>query len=253
MKAAARGTSPGAAGRGSTVSDFLARQRLLVIAPHADDEVIGSGGLIAKVKDLGGEAFVLIASVGDLRHYDGTEGTVSGTTRRQELAAAMSCLGVDDYDVLYDDSDRHLRLDQVPRRELVSALERDSRVAIDRLKPTMISLPAPSYNQDHEAVHKAGMTACRPHLAALKPFQNVVLLADAPQLSWSLRRFNPTFYVDITDYLEKKIAAFRCHRSQLRPDPHNGSLESLRLLALARGRDVSVGAAEAYECPRLLV
>jgi LmbE family N-acetylglucosaminyl deacetylase len=235
------------------VEKILAGQRLLVVAPHADDEVIGSGGLIAKLKALGGEAFVQVASVGDLDHYDGKRGDVNGSTRLKELAAAMECLGVDDFEVLFEDSHRHLRLDEVSRRDLVNLLERDSRLAIDRIRPTIIAFPAPSYNQDHEAVYKAAMTASRPHLARLKPFQRLVLVADAPQLCWNPNGFRPNFYVDITDYLDRKLEAFRCHRSQQRPDPHNGGVESLRLLALSRGREVSVEAAEAYECYRFLV
>ncbi len=235
------------------MEECLAGKRLLVVAPHADDEVIGSGGLIAKIKDLGGEVFVQVVTVGDLNHYDGGCGDVNGTTRLQELNQAMQYLEVDDYEVIFRDSQKHLRLDEMPRRDLVNLLERDSRLAIDHTKPSIITFPAPSYNQDHEAVYKAAMTACRPHLATLKPFQQLVLVADAPQLCWSSTSFKPSFYVDIGKYLEKKLRAFRCHRSQQRPDPHNGGVESLRLLALWRGREVSVEAAEAYECYRMLV
>ena len=86
------------------MGDLLAGQRLLVLAPHADDEVIGSGGLIAKIKDLGGEVFVQVLSVGDLHHYDGNSGKVNGATRLKELAAAMTCLQVDDYEVVFEDT-----------------------------------------------------------------------------------------------------------------------------------------------------
>jgi len=235
------------------LNDFFTDQRLLVIAPHADDEVIGSGGLIAKLKAEGGEAFVMVLSVGDLNHYDGSSEDVGGETRLKELADAMECLGVDDFEVVFEDSSRHLRLDSLPRRDLVNVLERDARLSIDKIKPTIVTIPAPSYNQDHEAVFKASLTACRPHLASLKPFQHLVLIADAPQLCWGAEAFRPNFYVDITRHLEKKLEAFKCHRSQQRPDPHNGGIESLRLLALARGREVSIEAAEAYKCLRFLV
>ena len=40
--------------------------RLLVIAPHADDEVLGCGGLISKIKNDGGEVYVLIFNVGSI-------------------------------------------------------------------------------------------------------------------------------------------------------------------------------------------
>lgn len=235
--------------------EFFSQQRLLVLAPHADDEVIGSGGLMARVKAAGGEVYVQVFTVGDLDHYNGNhENTsTSAQTRISELDKAMACLSVDDYEVIYRCTEKHLRLDQVPRRDLVHDIEKKGKLAIDKTKPTMVVLPAPSYNQDHEAVFRAGLTACRPHMASLKPFQGLVLVADAPQLCWYDKAFKPNFYVDITDFLEKKLEAFRCHASQQRPDPHNGGEEALRYLAMTRGREISIQAAEAYHCLRCVV
>ncbi len=232
---------------------FLARQRLLVIAPHSDDETIGAGGLMAKLKDLGGEVFVQVLTVGDLDHYDGRDGHTKGYTRAEELAAAMKVLRVDDFEILIHDNDWHLRLDHMPRRDLVNLIERGSRLAIDKIRPTMIVAPAPSFNQDHEALYKAIITACRPHLADLKPFQRMVLVADSPQLAWNTSAFKPNFYVDISRYLPLKLEAFAKHESQQRPSPHMGGIEALRLLAEWRGREISVPAAEAYECMRFVI
>ena len=53
---------------------FLSKQRLLVIAPHADDECFGCAGTMARIKSLGGEVYVIVCSVGDLKHYDGKDG-----------------------------------------------------------------------------------------------------------------------------------------------------------------------------------
>ena len=236
------------------MDSFLGEQRLLVIAPHADDETIGCGGLIAKVKDQGGEVFVQVATVSDLEHYDGRDGVTYAHTRTEELAEAMRVLEVDDHEIIFDDTKWHLRLDAMPRRELVAALEKGSRLSIDRLKPTMIALPGPSFNQDHVAVYEAGITACRPHLAALKPFQRFVLVADSPQLAWSPEPFQPNLYVDITGaYLDRKLEAFSKHESQQRPAPSMGGIDALRILALHRGHEISVGAAEAYRALRLVL
>ena len=238
--------------RVQALEDFLSNQRLLVISPHADDETAGAGGLMYRIKQAGGEVFVMVLTVGDLDHYDSKDGQTLANTRADELSNAMNVLGVDDWEICFNDSDIHLRLDNIPRRDIVSRIERDSKLAIDKIKPTMLALPAPSFNQDHEVLYKAGITAARPHLANLKPFQRVVLTMDAPQLSWSADSFKPNFYVDISDCLDKKLEAFRCHASQLRPDPHQGGVEAHRILAESRGREISVMAAEAYECMRFV-
>jgi len=233
---------------------FLARQRLLVLAPHSDDETISSGGLIWRVKEAGGQVFVMVVSVGDLDHFDGdSDGVTPGKARADELGDAMRVLGVDDFEILFQDNQMHLRMDSMPRRDLVNWVEREARLATEKTKPTMMVLPAPSFNQDHEAVFKAGLTACRPHLANLKAFQRVVLVADMPQLSWNDRSFHPNFYVDISHCLDKKLAAFSKHISQLRPSPHQGGLDALEMLARMRGREISVEAAEAYELLRFVL
>jgi LmbE family N-acetylglucosaminyl deacetylase len=227
---------------------------LLVIAPHADDETSGAGGLIWRVKKAGGKAFVMVVSVGNLDHYDERNEQVKASIRADELGKAMEVLGADDYEILLKDEDLHLRLDSIPRRDLINLFEREGRLATDKTKPTIIVLPAPSFNQDHEAVFKAGITACRPHLATMKSFQNFVLVADAPQLAWNTSIFKPNLYVDISgEGLEKKLEAFRCHGSQLRPEPHQGGVGAVEMLAKSRGREISVEAAEAYECFRFVI
>jgi LmbE family N-acetylglucosaminyl deacetylase len=238
---------------GMTIDDgFLAGARVLVIAPHADDETFTCGGTIAKAKALGAEVFVVCVSIGDLAMYGTVDPLVPGHRRAAELDEAMAVLGVDGYDVLFDDAERHLRLDALPRRDLVALLERDGRYAIDRVRPDVIVLPSPCSNQDHEAVFRAGFTACRPQLPEAKPFVPVVLAADQPQLCWSPETFKPNFYVDISEFLDLKLKAHGCHVSQLRPPPHHGSLENLEHLARVRGSEVSVDAAEAFFCHRFL-
>ena len=236
--------------------ELLARQRCLVLAPHPDDEAYGCAGTMAKLKAQGSEVFVIAVSAGDVHHYNINKYSfVTGATRLEEFEAAMKTLGADDYELIYNDSEIHLKLDSLPLKELINLFEKDCRLAIDKIKPTMVILPAISYNQDHEAVFRAGFTACRPSLPEVKSFQKIVLSCDNPAISWSLERekFHPNFYVDITDHLEKKLKIVSCYQSQVRSRLHHASLENIEWLARVRGREVSVEAAEAFMVHRLLV
>lgn len=228
--------------------DFLAKQRLLVISPHADDESFGCAGTIARIKSLGGQAYVMVCSVGDLKHYDGTDQLVTAGTREEEFVKVMNYLKVDDYDVLYRDAETHLRLDAIPRRDLIHKIEQDSKLAYDRLKPTMVAIPVSSYNQDHEAVFRAAFTAARPGVPSLKPFQPLVLGYNNTSLFWSLERekFHPNFYVDISDFIEQKLHALSLHKSQMRDAIHHSSLQNVEYTARLRGSEISVAAAEGY-------
>jgi LmbE family N-acetylglucosaminyl deacetylase len=203
---------------------------------------------MARIKHVGGEVYCIVCSVGDLKHYDGEDSPVSGSTREKELASVMDYLKVDDWEVLYRDEHTHLRLDSLPRRDLVAQFERDARLALDRLKPSMVAIPVSSYNQDHEAVFRAAWTALRPGVPAIKPFQRIVLGYDNTSLFWSLERekFHPNFYVDISGFLEHKLKALSMHRSQMRDSIHHSSLQNVEYTARVRGREISVEAAEGY-------
>jgi N-acetylglucosamine malate deacetylase 1 len=237
--------------------EFLARQRLLVITPHADDETYGCAGSIARIKTLGGEFFVVLATVGNVVHF-GDDGSGSHTklvthgTRLTEFEAVMRLLKVDDWDVLYTDDETHLALDARPRKELVGLLETAGKLAIEQVRPTMVMVPAPSFNQDHEALFHACLTATRPGVPEYRHLVPMVLAYDNTSLFWSFGqdRFQPTLYIDISDYLDLKIQAMRLHASQVRPPTYHGSPESLELATRLRGREVSLPAAEGFSVLR---
>jgi LmbE family N-acetylglucosaminyl deacetylase len=233
--------------------DFLSRQRLLVITPHADDETYGCAGTIARVKSLGGEVYVVLVSTSDLVHY-GSNGNgqrtklVTRQTRLEEFESVMKLLGVDDWDVLFTDERTHLALDTVPRKEIVRLLESAGRLAIDAIRPTMVLIPASSYNQDHEAIYRACVTATRPGATGEKYTVPFVLAYDNTSLFWvpEQARFHPTVYVDVSAFLAVKLDALRLHASQLREPLYHGSLEGLELATKVRGREVGVAAAEGF-------
>ena len=236
------------------MESILKKKRLLVIAPHPDDEAFGCAGLMAKVKSLGGEVYVVCVSLSDLKQYHRRR-VITANVREKEFAGCMRFLRVDDYEILFSDESRHLRLDVMPRRDLIMLLEKDGRLSMDRIRPDIIALPPISYNQDHEAVFMAGYTACRPHLRDLKHFQRVVLIYDDPTLSWGYERekFQPNFYVDISKYLKTKIKAISFYKSQLKAFHHQHSIENMTHLAKVRGREIAVDAAEAYVACRIVL
>lgn len=233
--------------------EFLASQRILIISPHADDETYGCAGTIARTKSLGGEVYVVLASVADLAHYGDSDDTsgkklVTQHTRISEFDAVMKYLAVDDWDVLFTDEQTHLALDTVPRKQLVGLLESNGRLAIDKLEPTMVMIPASSYNQDHEALFHACVTATRPGAPGQKYTVPYVLSYDNTSLFWrgEESRFHPNVYIDVSEYLDTKTEALRMHQSQVRDPLYHGSPEGLELATRVRGREVSVEAAEGF-------
>jgi LmbE family N-acetylglucosaminyl deacetylase len=229
-------------------------RRLLVVSPHPDDETFGCGGLLARAVDAGCDVAVMVISApAALRQFGADEQVVEGARRHGEFEDAMAVLGVRDHEVLFTSDDIHLRLDVMPQAELVDLIERRGRYAFEAFRPDIVCMPAPSYNQDHVAVFRAVMAACRPHLPKDKAFASLVMEYDQPQLSWGAEAFVPNLYVDIGDTLSRKLAAYACYRSQIRAEPHHASLANVERLARLRGAEVSLPAAEAFRCRRLVL
>jgi N-acetylglucosamine malate deacetylase 1 len=116
----------------------------------------------------------------------------------------------------------------------------------------MVMIPAPSYNQDHQALYAACVTATRPGVPDQRHVLPMVLAYDNTSLFWSFgeERFHPTLYIDISAFLDVKIQAMRLHASQVRPPIYHGSPESLELATRLRGREISVEAAEGFSVLR---
>jgi len=233
---------------------FWKGQRLLVVSPHPDDEVYGCGGTMAKAKALGAEVYLMMFSVGDLQFYEKKK-WVDAERRLKELGKVSRLLKLDGADVIYKDTQTHLRLDALPRRDLVAWIEKKSAVSLERIQPTILAIPAPSYNQDHEAVFRACFTAARVHAGGLKASPRTVLVYDSPTLSWNTRgrEFHPNFYVDISGYLAIKLKLIRIYASQKR-HPHDPTgIQNLEEYARIRGREVGREACEAYVAYRFIV
>jgi N-acetylglucosamine malate deacetylase 1 len=237
--------------------DFLSRQRVLVIAPHADDESYGCAGTIARMKSLGSEVYALLVSVGSLDHYgsqdDPSMHMVTAQTRLQEFASTAELLKIDDWEVLYTSGAEHMTLDTVARKDIVRLLERDARLSIEQVQPTLLLMPWTSYNQDHEAVYRACVTATRPGDPMVRHLVPFIWCYDNTSLFWAPphERFHPTVFVDISDFRAVKQEALRMHESQLRGPLFHGSPESTDLQAQLRGREISVHGAEGFVALRM--
>ena len=244
---------------------FLAHQRVLVVTPHADDETLGCGGTIARIKDLGGEVYCLIGTFGGIEQYAGPDHSyatprrapqmrfVSGSDRLGEFRSVMDILGVDGWDVMYG-NEFHIALDTVPQRDLIARIERSSSVSIDTLAPTMLLMPAATFNQDHDALFRACLAASRPTASARRNLVPTVLAYDNGTSHWARpsQGFTANLYIDVSDYVDIKLKALNTYVSQ-GYGRSNG--EELAVLAALRtyGSHVGVDAAEAFQVLRMAV
>jgi LmbE family N-acetylglucosaminyl deacetylase len=222
--------------------------RLLVIAPHADDEILGCGGLISKVKDDGGKVYVLIFNVGSIEKANNKK---HSDIRKKETAAAMKYLKVDGYETIFDSPEDNRYLDAKPLHSLISKIETDTKVSLTKTKPTIVAIPTiKSHHQDHLHVHNACIAALRP---LSSPIADIVLSYEAPEHSrWSTSGvFEPNLYLDISKYISKKIQGFYKYKSQIRNKGRDK--DTITNHAEYRGKEVGRKYCEAYFVHRFTI
>ena len=225
----------------------LKNQRLLVITPHSDDEVLGCGGLMSKVKNEGGKVFVLIFNLG----FEKDDTKESQEKRKNEVQEAMNVLKVDNYHLVHDQPDNNRDLDAEPLHSLIEVIESTSNVSLEKIAPTIVAIPTVfSHHQDHVHVHRACIAALRP---ISTPISKIVLSYEAPEHSrWSASGvFEPNLFVEIDDVIENKIMAFNKYRSQIRPGGRDD--DSIRNQAKYRGREVGKNLCEAFYVHRFIL
>lgn len=211
--------------------------RLLVIAPHADDEVLGCGGTVARRAAEGWEVHVVVAALPQRTDAE-------RTLRQSELEAAAAILGVARTSVLLEADDPDL--DRIPRRELVARLDRH----VTSVPYEQVLFPYPSHHQDHRLLSEASFSALRPRpaLASL----HVAAMYEYPYVGWDLEAPSPggRWYVDIAETLERKLEALAVYRSQARGEEHPISATGVRTLAAKRGLECGRAHAEMFRIAR---
>ena len=207
-------------------------ERVLVIAAHPDDELLGCGGTVALHTRAGDLVTAVIVCEGESLRYPQGVGQAEHTRR------AAAALGVTDVRVLgFPDQ----KLDTFPLTDVIAPLQEIVREVRPRIVYGQFGGDA---NRDHDILFRALLVATRP----VEPYIETVYAFDtASSTEWGYpRSFVPDTWVEITDTLEQKIAAMACYESEVREYPHPRSLDALRHRARAWGNQSCLDAAEVF-------
>lgn len=215
--------------------------KVLVFAPHNDDEVLGVGGTIAKYTELGHEVFIC-------------EVTKSNTEEklkliRSEALAAHEVLGVKetiflDFPVV--------RLRETPLIDINSEFLR----VVQEIKPNVAFIPHKGdMHMDHAVVSHSAMVAMRP-INGIK-VDNIYVYETLSETEWNIptvdNAYMPNVWSDISKFIYKKKEAMSCYESQLNKAPHPRSNEIIESLAKLRGSTIGVPYAESFMLARKLI
>ena len=222
---------------------------IFVCAAHPDDEVLGCGATIARHIDEGDVVNVLIIAQGIFSRSDGSASGEALDSLRACARRANERLGVSSLEILdYPDN----RLDTVSRLDLAKVVEE----RLDRYRASIVYTHYPNdLNVDHCRVSEAVTIASRPvpgsTVTALRFFEVQSSTEWRPPSDGSA--FAPTFFVDVSATLERKVSALQEYDGEMRPWPHARSIQAIEHLARWRGSTVGMEAAEAFVIGRELM
>ena len=212
--------------------------RVLVFAPHNDDEVLGAGGTIARFAAEGHEICVCEVTSGPKYKM-----------MQAEAARAHEVLGVSKSVFL------NLPVSQLADYKKTELNARIGQV-VSSFGPDMVFTPfIGDMHLDHRMVTEAVLVAVRPINDC--PAKKVYMYETLSETGWNIPygncNFNPNVWMDITESIDTKIAAMECYTSQVRPAPHPRSGEGIRALAAFRGSVAGLRYAESFMVIREII
>lgn len=208
--------------------------KVLVFAPHNDDEVLGVGGTIAKYVEQGDEVFICEVTSGkDQKRLENI---------KNEALLAHEILGVKD---TYFLDLPVVGLADIPTKDLNSGILK----IVNEVKPNIAYIPHKGdMHIDHKLVAESAMVALRP--VNNPELEKILSYETLSETEWNIPSadniFVPNVWSDISNTINKKIDAMKCYKSQLYDFPHPRSLKAIEALSNYRGSTINVQNAESF-------
>ena len=224
------------------------KKKILIIAAHPDDEVLGCFGTVARLVKEGYEAYTLILGEGktsrdEQRVIENKKNEIE--VLNAEIQKANDTIGIKK---VFVESFADNRFDSVDLLDIIKVI---SKVK-EEVKPDIIFTHYEhDLNIDHQLTYKAVITATRPmEDECVKEIYSFEILSST---EWNYPlSFSPDVFFDISDTLDVKLDAMKEYNSELCEYPHPRSLEGIELNAKYQGIKVGKKHAEAFKSIRVI-
>ena len=214
--------------------------KVLIVAPHPDDETLGCGGTLLKHASSGDELFWLIVTKTWEPLFDASQ----IERHAQQIGEVENAYP---FKHSYRLGFPTTRLDTVPMGDLVDAM----RVVLGEVHPQIVYVPNYSdAHSDHRITFDAVMSVLKPSYASrfgvsrVLAYETMSETEAAPAMR--MNPFAPTVYSDISDTLKRKLEVMQLYETELQSGPMPRTLSALEALHRYRGATIGVDYAEAF-------
>lgn len=223
----------------------LKNKKILIVAAHPDDEVLGCGATIAKWVSKRAKAYCLFLGNGKASRHEKITDELKEeqAVLYKEACTAASILGISE--IFFKDYPDQ-KYDTVPFLNIVKSIEKIK----NKIQPDIIfTHHRGDLNMDHQIVFKAVLTACRPVKGeCVKDIYSFAVLSST---EWNASApFVPNVFVDVQNTFYQNTLALRAYKSEIREFPHPRSEKALKIAAQRWGSVVGKNLVEAFELIR---
>ena len=228
--------------------------KVLVIAAHPDDEILGMGGTLKKHTKNNDIVKVVFMATGIYarRSVDYKNSTKYSFDKKLEKTArnqltklrndakkAAKIVDVKDIE-FYDFPDNEM--DKVSNLEITKQVE----TIIKKFNPSIVYTHHPNdINIDHRLIYNATITATRPTPGC--KVEEVISFEVPSSTEWNFpSTFSPNIFIDISKELSFKLKAMKAYKDELREFPHPRSIQALEVISKRWGTVSGYSAAEAF-------
>jgi LmbE family N-acetylglucosaminyl deacetylase len=225
-------------------------KKILVIASHPDDEILGCGGTMAKLAYDGAKVSVALLTGGIQSRYDKHNPEMQREMQKiaKHAIKANNILGVKASDIHFLGFEDQ-KLDVVPFLEITKSIKH----LINTIKPDEVyTHHHGDYNNDHTVCAKATLVATRvtPGEFYPKKLYAYEVLSSSERSFGIISQFIPNTYVNIGNFVKKKEKALSAYKTELKKYPHPRSIKGVEIHAAKRGIEIGSKFAEAFQLIR---
>ena len=210
-------------------------KKVLIIAPHPDDETLGAGGTLLKYKANGAQT--ACAFVTSVRKNDAFDADFV-TAREKEIKEVVAAYRFDKY---YDLDFPAAQLTPNDTGNLIKAIG----AVVKDFEPTVVLLPFDKdVHSDHRVIFDAAWSCTKSF--RYPSVRQVMMYETISETDFSTDEFHPDTFVDITDFIDEKMKILSIYDSQMGEPPFPRSYERVKALAVHRGGLFAMRYAEAF-------
>ena len=213
--------------------------KVLVFAPHPDDETLGCGGTLLRHKNEGDDIYLAIVTKISTKDGWAEEKVINRTKQIKKISKGYNFSDIFNFKL------PAAKLDTIPIATIVNEISKVYEI----VKPELIFIPnINDVHTDHEIISRALHSTLK---WFRYPFIKKALMYETPsETEFNFignNSFNPKSFIDISDYIDEKIKIMSVYEDEMGHFPFPRSEKVIRSLAALRGSQSGYSSAEAFE------